>query len=75
MTSIKIDHINNLLNQDDLQCHQHLKAIENLDYPESTKNIIKGYFRKRSELNKEILSENGFYNEKNVGSEKTTETC
>ena len=69
MSEAQIQHINTLLNNDDLVCLQQIKIIKDSDYSEEAKNILSGFFRQRSELNQQILSDNGYYEGRNINTQ------
>jgi hypothetical protein len=74
MNKKQIDHINDLINMDELLCNIHIRAIDSSDYSEEAKNILTGYYRDRASLNQQILDENGFHGEKNINA-KSKEEC
>lgn len=71
----KSEHINNLLYADKIDCDRNIRSIAESNLSETAKNIISGFFRDRKELNVQILTENGFYDEQNINSPKSEEKC
>ena len=74
MDTTKTQHINKLVQQDDIKCLQNIKDVQDSDYAEDAKNLIIGFFRQRSDMDQQILFDNGFYGEKNINV-KTEESC